>query len=194
MSRCLVKMCTVQTENKVGTIRRNMRPTPTAATAIGDCFFLLDPGALRDWFGGYDQVYLLESTIDLVSGDRVDLNLTKVQIKVGRRSQRTSPGSAGHTERRICLVLTARRHDRYPDRAVLCPDAGVPQESIDPSHGGPGTTCASTTRWHTDCISRRWDRKGAVEQRRHAMYIGLGTVLAILLIVLLFMLVTGRSA
>jgi hypothetical protein len=42
---------------------------------------LLDPGLLRNRFGGYDEVYLPESAIDLVTSEGVDLGLTKDQIK-----------------------------------------------------------------------------------------------------------------
>jgi hypothetical protein len=36
---------------------------------------------MKDWFGGFDQVYLPEATIDAVGTDRVTLSLTAEQIK-----------------------------------------------------------------------------------------------------------------
>lgn len=67
--------------DKVGTVKGVYHPAGDFAAGVGRHVFLLDPGVLRDWFGGYDQVYLPESAIDLVTTERVDLNLTKDQIK-----------------------------------------------------------------------------------------------------------------
>jgi hypothetical protein len=63
--------------DKVGTVKRALRPRATG----GPTYFLLDPGVLRDWFGGYDEVYLPESAIDAVGDDRVTLTFTKEQVK-----------------------------------------------------------------------------------------------------------------
>jgi len=67
--------------DKVGTIKRAFRPSGDFAAGVGRHYFLLDPGALRDWFGGYDEVYLPESAITGVSDDRVTVSYTKDQIK-----------------------------------------------------------------------------------------------------------------
>jgi uncharacterized protein (TIGR02271 family) len=67
--------------DKVGTIKGVYHPSGDFAAGVGRHYFLLDPGLLRDWFGGYDQVYLPESAIASASADRVDLGLTKDQIK-----------------------------------------------------------------------------------------------------------------
>jgi uncharacterized protein (TIGR02271 family) len=67
--------------DKVGTIKGVYHPAGDFAAGVGRHYFLLDPGLLRDWFGGYDEVYLPEAAIDLVTTERVDLNLTKDQIK-----------------------------------------------------------------------------------------------------------------
>jgi len=59
--------------------------------ARGRHYFLLDPGLLKDWFGGFDQVYLPESTIESVSADRVVLDLTSEQIKNQGKQWATEP-------------------------------------------------------------------------------------------------------
>ena len=64
-----------------GSITRIFHPTMDMPAARGRHYFLLDPGLLKDWFGGFDQVYLPESTIESESADRVVLNLTSEQIK-----------------------------------------------------------------------------------------------------------------
>ena len=66
---------------KVGTIKEVRHPETEFPRSRGQHFFLLDPGVLRDWFGGFDKVYLPESAIDSVTEDRVVLNLIKDQIK-----------------------------------------------------------------------------------------------------------------
>jgi hypothetical protein len=70
---------------KVGSISEILHPNMEMPAARGKHFFLLDPGLLKDWFGGFNQVYLPESTIDAVGSDRVSLSLTAEQIK--RRGQ-----------------------------------------------------------------------------------------------------------
>ena len=67
--------------DKVGTVKGVYRPAGAFAAGVGRHYFLLDPGLLRDWFGGYDEVFLPESAIGLVTTERVDLHLTKDQIK-----------------------------------------------------------------------------------------------------------------
>jgi uncharacterized protein (TIGR02271 family) len=66
---------------KVGTIKGVYHPAGDFAAGLGRHYFLLDPGLMRDWFGGFDKVYLPESAIGMVTADRVDLNLTKDQVK-----------------------------------------------------------------------------------------------------------------
>jgi hypothetical protein len=65
----------------VGSIAGIFHPNADMPAARGRHYFLLDPGLLKDWFGGFDQVYLPESSIESVSADRVVLNLTSEQIK-----------------------------------------------------------------------------------------------------------------
>jgi uncharacterized protein (TIGR02271 family) len=67
--------------DKVGTIKGVWHPAGNFSAGVGRHYFLLDPGKLRDWFGGYDEVYLPESAIAAVTQERVDLALTKDQIK-----------------------------------------------------------------------------------------------------------------
>lgn len=66
---------------KVGTVKRALRSVAAGGATGSPTYFLLDPGALRDWFSGYDEVYLPESAIDAVGDDRVTLTYTKDQVK-----------------------------------------------------------------------------------------------------------------
>jgi hypothetical protein len=66
---------------KVGSITEILHPTMEMPAARGHHFFLLSPGLMKDWFGGFDQVYLPESALEEVGSDRVTLNLTAAQIK-----------------------------------------------------------------------------------------------------------------
>jgi hypothetical protein len=66
---------------KVGSISQIMHPNMDMPAARGRHFFLLDPGLMKDWFGGFNQVYLPESTVSEVRPDRITLDLTAEQIK-----------------------------------------------------------------------------------------------------------------
>jgi hypothetical protein len=66
---------------KVGSIAEILHPNMEMPAARGRHFFLLDPGLMKDWFGGFNQVYLPESALDEVRSDRITLNLTAAQIK-----------------------------------------------------------------------------------------------------------------
>jgi len=66
---------------KVGSISQILHPNMDMPAARGRHFFLLDPGLMKDWFGGFSPVYLPESAIDEVGSDRISLNLTADQIK-----------------------------------------------------------------------------------------------------------------
>ena len=66
---------------KVGTVKEIWHPDVEMPAARGRHYFLLDPGMMKDWFGGFDKVYLPESAIDDVRGDRIVLNLSKDQVK-----------------------------------------------------------------------------------------------------------------
>ncbi|HEY7031076.1 MAG TPA: PRC-barrel domain-containing protein [Thermomicrobiales bacterium] len=66
---------------KVGTVKGVYHPAGDFPTTRGRHFFLLDPGLLKDWFGGFDKVYLPESAIENVTQDRVTVSFAKDQIK-----------------------------------------------------------------------------------------------------------------
>ena len=66
---------------KVGTIKAVFHPEGDFATSRGHHFFLLDPGLLKEWFGGFSDVYLPESAIESVTQDRVAISFTKDQVK-----------------------------------------------------------------------------------------------------------------
>ena len=66
---------------KVGSITEIWHPDVEMPAARGQHFFLLDPGKLKDWFGGFDKVYLPESAIDEVRSDRVVLSFSQDQVK-----------------------------------------------------------------------------------------------------------------
>jgi sporulation protein YlmC with PRC-barrel domain len=66
---------------KVGTVKRVYHPAGDFNATRGRHFFLLDPGMLKEWFGGFSEVYLPESAIEGVGGDRVAVSFTKDQIK-----------------------------------------------------------------------------------------------------------------
>jgi sporulation protein YlmC with PRC-barrel domain len=66
---------------KVGTVKRVYHPEGDFAVSRGRHFFLLDPGLLKEWFGGFNEVYLPESAIEAVSEDRIAVSYSKDQIK-----------------------------------------------------------------------------------------------------------------
>jgi hypothetical protein len=76
---------------KVGSIAGIFHPNMDMPAARGRHYFLLDPGLIRDWFQGFDQVYLPESAIESVSPNRVVLNLTSDQIKQRGKEWTTEP-------------------------------------------------------------------------------------------------------
>ena len=76
---------------KVGSIAEILHPNMEMPAARGRHFFLLEPGLMKDWFGGFNQVYLPESTIGEVGSDRVTLSLTAEQIKQRGKEWTTQP-------------------------------------------------------------------------------------------------------
>jgi hypothetical protein len=76
---------------KVGSISEILHPNMDMPAARGRHFFLLDPGLMKDWFGGFDQVYLPESTLDDVTSKQITLNLTADQIKQRGNEWTTEP-------------------------------------------------------------------------------------------------------
>jgi hypothetical protein len=76
---------------KVGEITEILHPNQEMPAARGKHFFLLDPGLMKDWFGGFNQVYLPESTLETVGRDRITLNLTAEQVKQRGQEWTTEP-------------------------------------------------------------------------------------------------------
>lgn len=66
---------------KVGKIASILHPDTDFESARGRHYFLLDPGLMRDWFGGLDETYLPETAIAGYTEEGVVLNLTKDQLK-----------------------------------------------------------------------------------------------------------------
>ena len=75
----------------VGSVSQILHPNMEMPAARGRHFFLLDPGLMKDWFGGFNQVYPPESAIDEVGSDRILLNLTADQIKQRGKQWTTEP-------------------------------------------------------------------------------------------------------
>jgi hypothetical protein len=76
---------------QVDAISEILHPNQDMPAARGKHFFLLDPGLMKDWFGGFNQVYLPESTIETVGTDRVSLSLSAEQIKKRGQEWTTEP-------------------------------------------------------------------------------------------------------
>jgi hypothetical protein len=68
-------------DEKVGTIKAVFHPEGDFAMTRGRHYFLLDPGLMKEWFGGFSDVYLPESAIESVTPDRVTITFTKDQVK-----------------------------------------------------------------------------------------------------------------
>ena len=66
---------------RVGSIKEVWHPESKFPTARSQHYFLLGPGLFKDWFGGYDKVYLPESAVELVMPDYIVVNLTNEEIK-----------------------------------------------------------------------------------------------------------------
>jgi hypothetical protein len=79
-----------QDGEKVGSVKEVWHPETEFPASRGQHYFLLDPGLLKDWFGGYDKIYLPESAVASVTTDRVVVNQTKDQIKQGGWTEKPS--------------------------------------------------------------------------------------------------------
>jgi hypothetical protein len=66
---------------KVGKITSIYHPNMDIEQARGRHYFLLDPGKMKDWFGGLDKTYLPETAIQGMSENGIFLNLTENEIK-----------------------------------------------------------------------------------------------------------------
>ena len=69
---------------KVGTVKKMFHPEGEFAQSVGRHYFLLEPGLLKDWFGGLDESYIPETAISGVTTDGLMLSLTEDEIKSGR--------------------------------------------------------------------------------------------------------------
>jgi hypothetical protein len=75
----------------VGSIGQIFHPNQDMPAERGQHYFLLNPGLMKDWFGGCDKVYLPESAIAQVSAKQVTLNLISQQIKQRGTEWTTEP-------------------------------------------------------------------------------------------------------
>src|SRR4051812_11326868 len=66
---------------KVGSIKKVFLPAGDFSAGRGHYYFLLDPGLMKEWFGGFSDLYLPESAIASAGDDRVTLRYTKAQVK-----------------------------------------------------------------------------------------------------------------
>lgn len=66
---------------KVGSIKKVFVPAGAFAAAQGHYYFLLDPGLMKEWFGGFSDLYLPESAIAAAGADHVTLRYTRDQVK-----------------------------------------------------------------------------------------------------------------
>ena len=67
--------------DKIGTFKSIYHPNLDFEQSLGRHYFLLDPGMMKDWFGGLDKTYIPETAIQGMSDNGVFLNLTEDQIK-----------------------------------------------------------------------------------------------------------------
>jgi hypothetical protein len=108
----------------VGSIKGIFHPNMDMPAARGRYYFLLDPGLIKDWFGGFDQDYLPESAIESVSADRVVLNLTSEQIKQRGQQWTTEPTGLASYRRRQCPPRRPRATEANCAARSRQPDSG----------------------------------------------------------------------
>ena len=110
----------------VGSIAGTFHPNMDMPAARGRHYFLLDPGLIKDWFQGFDQVYLPESSIESVSADRVVLNLTSAGNfrhaigMSGQRNRRVSPAPGGSDRRHLRHRSQRGSGHRTPATFMFC--------------------------------------------------------------------------
>ncbi len=68
-------------EQKIGMIKSAFHPQEDFAPSRGRHFFLLEPGLIKDWFGGLDDFYFPETLISGVSLERVYIDMTYDGVK-----------------------------------------------------------------------------------------------------------------
>jgi len=82
---------------QLGTIGTVFHPDLEMPAARGKHYFQVEPGLVKDWFGGMDKAYLPEAAIDAVSADQITLNLTAAQVKQRAKELGAEPaGLAGY--------------------------------------------------------------------------------------------------
>ena len=78
---------------KLGKVKKMFHPKEDFQASVGRHYFLLEPGKLKDWFGGLDETYLPESAIAGTTVDGLMLNLSEDQIKAQRWEKPAVVGS-----------------------------------------------------------------------------------------------------
>lgn len=66
---------------KVGTFTSIYHPNMDIEMARGRHYFLLEPGKMKDWFGGLDKTFIPEPAISGYTSEGVFLNFTEDEIK-----------------------------------------------------------------------------------------------------------------
>jgi hypothetical protein len=77
--------------DKIGAVSEILHPNLEMPAARGKHYFLLDPGLIKDWFGGFNQVYLSEAAIAEVGPNRISLSMTSEQVKQHGQEWTTEP-------------------------------------------------------------------------------------------------------
>ena len=78
---------------KVGTLKTVFHPNLDFEQSRGRHYFLLEPGLMKDWFGGLDETYIPENAISGTTGEGVYLNLSEDEIKQQRWEKPATIGS-----------------------------------------------------------------------------------------------------
>lgn len=66
-------------DEKLGTIEQVFHPQAEMPEARGDHYFLVKPGALKEFFGG-DEAYVPERATSAASDERVVISVSKDQV------------------------------------------------------------------------------------------------------------------
>jgi|SRR5680860_1382958 len=66
---------------KVGSFATVLHPNMDFEMARGRHYFLLDPGMMKDWFGGLDETYIPEPAVAGLTDEGVFLNFSEHEIK-----------------------------------------------------------------------------------------------------------------
>ena len=82
--------------DKVGKVKSVFHPREDFESSLGRHYFLLEPGKMKDWFGGLDESYLPESAISGTTTEGIILNMSEDQIK---SSQWEKPAVVGSYRR-----------------------------------------------------------------------------------------------